>query len=137
MKELMIKVLVMILEWALRSVPEFTALGSIRPKQTIFLNNAAKLILFANELPGYEITGGELHRTKEQQAIYLAKGLSKTMNSRHLDRLAIDLNVFINGVYRTDKAAYQPLADYWRKLDPNNVSGCDWNWDYNHFEMKP
>ena len=127
----------MILEWALKSVPEFSALSSIRPKQTLFLKNVALLIQYAHTLPGYELTGGELHRTKEQQAIYVAKGLSKTKNSKHLDRLAIDLFVFINGVYRTDKAAYQPLADYWRKLDPNNVSGCDLNWDFNHFQMNP
>ena len=40
------------------------------------------------------MTGGELARTPEQQAIYFKTGRSKTMNSIHLKRCAIDLNFF-------------------------------------------
>ena len=80
------------------------------------------------------MTGGELFRTPEQQAIYIAKGLSKTSNSKHLKRLAIDLNLFINGEYQTTREPYKPLAKFWNKLSPENKAGYDWGWDANHFE---
>lgn len=104
-------------------------------KQKIFLLNVSKLIqwAFAN---GYELIGGELWRTEEQQKIYLEKGLSKVLRSKHQDRLAIDLCLFINGIYQTEKESYKPLATYWKSLDPCNIAGYDWGWDANHFEMK-
>ena len=125
----------------------------LKEKQSIFILNVAKLIIKAYELPGYELTLGEGLRTSDQQMLYfegytlikigsdlklaVAPRKSKTMNSRHIQKLAIDLNLFVNGEYRTDKEAYKPLAEYWRSLHPDNVSGYDWGWDFNHFEMKP
>lgn len=107
----------------------------MRKRQSTFLLNVAKLISWAFE-NGYELTGGELYRTEEQQQIYRQKGLSKAIRSKHQDRLAIDLNLFINGVYQTTRAPYKPLAEYWKSLHPDNVAGYDWGWDANHFEMK-
>ena len=107
---------------------------TLHEKQTTFLQNVAKLILWAFE-NGYELIGGELLRTEDQQKIYLAKGLSKIKRSKHQDSLAIDLCLFIKGVYITDTKQYKPLADYWKSLNPNNVAGYDWGWDGNHFEM--
>ena len=92
------------------------------------------LILWAYR-NGYELTLGEAYRTKEQQAIYVKAGLSKTMNSKHLDRLATDLNAFKNGEYLTDSDSYKPLGDYWKSLDPECVWGGDWGWDANHFQF--
>lgn len=121
---------------ATRAHPQGGIKYKMRKKQSIFLRNVAKLITWAFE-NGYELTGGELTRTDEQQAIYRRKGLSKAVRSRHQDRLAIDLNLFINGVYQTTREPYKPLADYWKSLHPDNVAGYDWGWDANHFEMKP
>jgi len=109
---------------------------TLRQKQSIFLKNAAKLILWAFE-NGFELTGGELLRTESQQAEYVKTGKSKTMNSRHLQKLAIDINLFVDGKYRYDKEAYKLLAEYWKTLHQDNVAGYDWGWDANHFEMKP
>jgi len=123
---------------------------TLREKQSIFMLNVGKLILFAYE-NGYELTAGELLRTKDQQTLYFegytikkigsalrlckANRLSKTMFSKHLDKLAIDLNLFIDGAYKTDKESFKLLAEYWRGLDKNNESGYDWGWDFNHFQM--
>jgi len=140
-KKLIVKVWLFLVNASVRDVttPAFTAMAApkLRPQQTQFAINLAKLITYAHTLPNYALTIGEVERTKDQQAIYVAKGLSKTNNSKHLIRLAADLFVFINGVYRTDRAAYQPLADYWKTLHPRNVSGCDWGWDFNHFQQNP
>lgn len=137
--KVLLKILLVIIDKVLKK-EEFDTIESLsisRPKQVIFLKNAADLIQYANSLPGYEVTGGELFRTEEQQAIYRAKGLSKARVSRHQQRLAIDLNVFVNGVYQKEAKAYEPLAIYWKKLHKDNVAGFDWGWDANHFEMKP
>ena len=109
---------------------------TLRQKQSVFLLNVSKLISWAFE-QGYELTGGELHRTEEQQAIYRKNKKSKAKRSRHQDRLAIDLNLFINGNYIRTREPYKPLAEYWKSLHSDNVAGYDWGWDANHFEMKP
>lgn len=111
----------------------------------------AKLILWAFG-NGYELTGGELMRTTDQQLLYyhglrleMVKGeikllgshkLSKTMNSDHLSKLAIDLFLFKDGKYLTDKESHRPLHEYWKTLNENNYSGYEWGWDFNHFGMK-
>lgn len=141
-KDILIKVGIFLLELVVETITkkpkqgEIIALSTLRPKQVMFLRNVAKLIEYSTTLPNLELTAGEMWRTAEQQAIYFSKGLSKVRRSKHQDRLAVDLNVFINGVYRTDKEAFKDLAKFWKELNPNNVSGYDWDWDYNHFEMK-
>lgn len=104
-------------------------------KQSTFLLNVAKLIIWANE-NGYELTGGELWRPQEMQDLYLKSGKTKVKHSRHQDRLAIDLNLFVNGEYAKGREDYKPLAEYWKSLDENNIPGYDWGWDANHFEMR-
>ena len=108
---------------------------TLRQKQSVFLSNVAKLISWAFE-NGYELTGGELFRTAEQQAIHLANKVTKAKRSRHQDRLAIDLNLFIDGKYIRTREPFKPLAEKWKSLHPDNVAGYDWGWDANHFEMK-
>lgn len=107
----------------------------MRQKQSIFLKNISLLIIWAFE-NGMELTGGELWRTDEQHKWNLEKGLSKAKRSKHQDRLAMDLNLFIDGVYKTDRESYKPLAEQWKKIHPDNIAGYDWGWDANHFEMK-
>jgi hypothetical protein len=112
---------------------------TLREKQSIFIFNVALLIIWTNKREDgkkFRLTGGELWRTDEQQAIYLKEGKTKLKRSRHQDRLAIDLNLFIDGKYQIDKEAYKPLAEYWKSLNPDNIAGYDWNWDANHFEMR-
>jgi len=53
---------------------------SLSREQAAFLLDMCKLIQYATE-QGFMVTGGELARTPEQQAIYVKTGRSKTMNS--------------------------------------------------------
>lgn len=107
---------------------------SLRQAQSVFVKNVAKLIEFATS-KGYELTFGEAYRTPEQQAIYLKKGLSKTSQSKHLVRLAVDFNLFVNGVLIEDGLFHKELAVYWESLNPVNRAGYSWGWDAGHFEM--
>ena len=125
---------------------------SLREKQNLFALNIAKLILWAYE-KGYEITLGEALRTEDQQMLYFegysimkigsdvklrkVKPASKTMKSDHLLKLALDINLFVDGKYTTDGESFKPLHEYWKSLHPDNYSGYDWGWDYNHFGTKP
>ena len=105
-------------------------------EQNKFLADVARLITESHRL-GIVITGGELWRTEEQQRIYVETGRSKTINSGHRNRLAIDLNFFIDGVLTYEKAAIQPLGDYWESLDPRNTWGGNWKFrDVPHFERR-
>lgn len=103
----------------------------------------ASLISFAYE-NGYELTLGEAYRTEEQQRIYVDSGRSRTMDSRHRDRLAVDLNLFKNGAYLTGGEAYRFLGERWEELggtwggrfglSPDEYA-AEVGWDSNHFEL--
>lgn len=90
--------------------------------QATFLLDVCRLIMKATQL-GFVVTGGELYRTPEQQEIYVKTGRSKTRNSLHLDRRAIDLNFFWEGKLTYDKKILAPLGAYWESLHPLNSWG--------------
>ena len=118
--------------------------------QITFSYNIACLTLYANS-KGIGFTYGEAERTKEQQMLYfygytlavvngelkLVKTTkkSKTLNSNHLRRLAVDFNFFMDGKLLNDEKLLQDLGDYWCSLNPKNRWGGNWGWDKPHFEM--
>lgn len=109
---------------------------SLVQTQQTFLLDVCALIAYATE-QGFKVTGGELYRTPEQQAIYYKTGRSKTMNSNHLKRCAIDLNFFKDGKIVWDKQTLKPIGDYWESLRPKNRWGGNFNnlVDTPHFEV--
>lgn len=104
-------------------------------KQRRFAELVARLITwcYAN---GYELTFGEAYRTPEQAALNAKTGAGIS-NSLHTKRLAIDMNLFVNGEYQQDSAAYKPLGEYWKTLDPEARWGGDFSRpDGNHFSLE-
>ena len=108
---------------------------SLVAEQAAFLLDVCKLIQYATE-QGFVVTGGELARTVEQQQIYVKSGRSKTMNSIHLKRCAIDLNFFKDGKLTYDIKALTPVGVYWEGLHPKNQWGGFWKSfkDVPHFQ---
>ena len=49
----------------------------------------------------------KMYRSVEQQRINVARGVSKTMNSKHLDGLAVDL-AFLSDIEDDGKINYSP-----------------------------
>ena len=116
----------------------------LRAAQNTFLKNLANLIFYIQD-SGYTISGGELWRSEETQAAHVKANRSKTMDSQHLKRLAIDLNIF-DGEYllfsdttRKDKDTLivKGFADNWCALHQANRWGGEFKsiFDPCHFEM--
>lgn len=110
--------------------------------QQQFSRSVAALIQKAGDL-GYEVTFGEAWRT-DQQAMWDQAHGTGIANSLHRDRLAIDLNLFKDGVYLTDTEAYAELGAWWKTLT-TDVPGAAYRWggdihsrpDGNHFSLSP
>lgn len=110
---------------------------SLSDEQFEFAKDVARLIAFATN-NGYKITFGEVWRTPEQQALYVKQGRSKTMKSKHLDRLAVDFNFFKSGKLLSKFQELEPLGKYWESLTPKNKWGGYWQSfkDLPHFERR-
>ena len=84
---------------------------TLRETQNHFARLLPRLLDHAHNL-GFEVSLGEAWRSREEAARLAKAGLG-IVNSLHCDRLAIDLNLFKDGVYLTDSAAYAPLGAWW------------------------
>lgn len=102
-------------------------------------------ICVLSKVSGMSVTLGEVYRTQYQQKYYVEIGKSKKHDSKHCQRLAIDLNLFINGKYVTDPEKYRFLGEFWEALGGRwggrfGVKCEDYKvkigWDSNHFEYK-
>ena len=103
-------------------------------KQRKFTQMVGQLIAWAYE-NGYELTFGEALRTPQQAQANAASGAGIS-NSLHLIRLAVDLNLFIGGVYQTDSSAYQKLGEFWESLGGSWGGRFKSRPDGNHFSLE-
>lgn len=74
-----------------------------------------KVIKRAIEVTEIDFTITEGLRTKATQALYVKQGKSQTMNSKHLDGLAVDLAAWVNGTINWNFDYYFKIADAVRK----------------------
>lgn len=76
-------------------------MGKLREEQSKFVRAVALLIEFAYA-NGYELTFGDAWASS-----------GHIRNSFHYKRLAIDLNLFKDGVYLTTTEDHEPLGKFW------------------------
>lgn len=105
-------------------------------KQRVFAGLVARLILHAEAL-GYEVTLGEAYRPPEQAQRMAAegKGIAKSL---HTERLAIDLNLFRDGVYLTRTEDHLLLGEWWEAQSSGEFRCC-WGGrfnDGNHYSIE-
>lgn len=106
---------------------------SLSKQQQLFVRKVAQLIIWANN-KGYEMTFGDAYRSQEQANKNAALGIGSA-NSLHVKRLAIDFNLFKDGVYLTGTEQYKELGEYWESI--GGVWGGRFKrGDGNHFEWK-
>lgn len=109
---------------------------TLQQKQSRFALAAALLIQEADRR-GYAVTFGDAYRTPAQalQNAASGKGIS---NSLHGERLAIDLNLFIDGRYITDGEGHIELGVWWKSLAADHRWGGDFKKrDFNHYSLTP
>lgn len=112
---------------------------SLLEKQDEFARCVTKLILHA-QMSGYMVSLGEAYRTPEQAQWNATQGKG-IVKSLHILRLAIDINLFKNGVYLTRSEDYKLLGEWWEELKPIGNYKCCWGGrftraDGNHFSFE-
>lgn len=106
---------------------------SLSQKQQKFTTMVGQLIEWATK-NGYGLTFGEAYRTEAQAAQYAQEGKG-IAHSLHCKRLAVDFNLFIDGVYQTDSASYSPLGEFWESIG-GSWGGRFARVDGNHFSLE-
>ena len=95
----------------------------------------------ADELTDLQFIITEGLRTKERQRELFAKGLSKTLNSRHITGHAVDFAPLLDGDVTWKTPAFLPVIKAFRQaaaeLKTSIVSGSEWKSfkDYPHIEL--
>lgn len=92
--------------------------------QKEFASKVPLLIQYALAL-GYEVTLGDAYR--DQRCPYGSK------SSKHKRRLAIDLNLFKDGIYLTETSDHQLIGEFWESI--GGIWGGRFD-DGNHYEWK-
>lgn len=111
---------------------------SLRKKQSEFVKCVTALLVYG-DAKGYEFTFGDAYRDPRvhgEVGVKLPKSYSHP-SSVHKSRLAIDLNLFVDGAYISDgnHPAYQDLGAHWKTLHPMARWGGDFR-DANHFSFE-
>ncbi len=107
-------------------------MSALFDKQVKFSQMVAKLIQMANHM-GYDVTLGDAFR---DERVFGKVGESKgygQSKSCHKSRLAIDLNLFKDGVFLTDTEGHRPLGEWWE------LEGGTWGGrfqDANHYSLE-
>ena len=107
---------------------------TLSEKQRRFMECVGALLTWVQNHQEYEVTLGDGFRDPRAfGAVGTKKGYGRA-SSNHKVRLAIDLNLFIDGKYQTTSEAHRPLGEYWESLDPL----CAWGGrfqDGNHYSF--
>jgi len=104
-------------------------------KQRVFSVKVAELILQATKM-GYYVTLGEAWRPDAMAKINADKGIGID-NSLHKIRLAIDINLFLDGKFLVFSKDYKKLGDWW-EAQSTTQHQCCWGGrfnDGNHFSI--
>lgn len=97
---------------------------TLREKQSKLVKMTAVLILYAEGL-GYELTYGEAWRHPEATHGH--------PTSLHKIRLAVDFNLFKDGVWLTQTEDHQELGEFWESM--GGTWGGQWG-DGNHYSIE-
>lgn len=105
-------------------------------KQRHFTRLVGLLIEYAYQ-QGYELTFGDAYRDPRVHGKVGEKKSYSSAGSVHKERLAVDFNLFKEGLFLTTTEAHKPLGEFWKSLDPM----CCWGGDFkspdgNHYSFE-
>lgn len=83
---------------------------------------------------GYQVQIEDVKRSQAQANANAASGAG-IVHSLHLDGLAGDLSIFLNGVLLASVDDYRPIGEQWKSMHPENCWGGDFHTrpDADHF----
>ena len=87
---------------------------TLREQQSLFVKLTADFIQWVYA-SGWELTFSEAWRSPQEAAVQAAAGAG-IVNSLHVQRLAIDLNLFRDGALLTSVEDYLPLGVQWEGM---------------------
>lgn len=102
-------------------------------KQREFAFHIACLIQQIYATTGYSCTFGDAYRDPRTNGVQGERVGYSEARSAHKNRLAVDLNLFLDGTYLKDTEDYRWVGDYWKALHRDNAWGGDFPADGNHF----
>ena len=103
--------------------------------QKEFAFHVGCLLVHIGKMPHYSCTLGDAYRDPRVHGHLGDKKSYSSANSRHKERLAIDINLFHDNLYLRNTEAYRSIGEYWISLHPNNKWGGHFNKkDGNHFQ---
>lgn len=105
---------------------------SLGSKQRRFVRMVADLIIWAYD-NGYELTFGDAYRDPRLHGEVGVKKGYGSPTSCHKSRLAIDLNLFKNGVFLQSTEDHRPLGEKWESM--GGTWGGRFN-DGNHYSIE-
>lgn len=114
---------------------------SLSREQATFSSHVALTVLWANNgvlHPGHRLKIKEIGRTAYQQAKYVEDGSSWTMKSDHLEDLAADLYLYVDGAVQYSGSSYLHIGVFFVGLDPmfNYWGQQQWGKDAHHIGRK-
>lgn len=96
-----------------------------------------KIILEAYKRSSVKFIVTEGLRTRQRQAVLVAQGASKTMNSRHLTGHAIDIAPIIEGEVRWDWPLFHAIAPVIKETAKDLGLKVEWGGDWKKFRDGP
>lgn len=93
-------------------------------QQSIFTRNLVETVYYLTDTLGWKVVIGEVWRREVTQKWLWKKGWTKTLDSDHLYKLAVDLFVWIEGIFldnqTENKEVMKSAGDYWKRLHSKN-----------------
>ena len=102
-------------------------------QQRLFTRLIADLVVWAYN-NGFELTYGDAYRDKRVFGYFGSSQGYGRARSLHKMRLAVDFNLFINGVYQRSTDAHRPIGEQWESMHHLCAWGGRFD-DGNHYSM--
>lgn len=96
-------------------------------KQRLFMRLLGEFLVWIYAQPGLAVAGGQLQRTQAEADANAASGAG-IVHSLHIKCLAIDLMLFVNGIYKTNTSDYLAIGEKWESMHEL----CRWGGRFSH-----
>lgn len=100
-------------------------------------NDLVRVVMLAAKQTDLDFIVTEGMRTMEKQKLMVAKGASKTLNSRHLTGHAVDLAAMVGDEVRWDWPLYHRLAKTMKDAAAELGVPIEWGGDWRNFKDGP